>query len=73
MDNEKLKKSPACLGVCGKSHRRFRTSGLRVVLKARQHLVISFDRFTLMPHSLEEYSMAAGPDSYSLDDAALLV
>lgn len=72
MDNEKLKKSPACLHVCGKSCRSFRTSGLMVVLKARQCLVFGFDRYILMPYSLEGYSMAAGSESYPLDDAALL-
>lgn len=68
-----MKKSLACLGACGKSCRRFRTSGLMVMLKARQCLVVGFDRCILMPHFLEKYSMAAGPESYPLDDAVLLV
>lgn len=43
-----------------------------VVLKARQCLVFGFDRYILMPYSLEGYSMAAVSESYPLDDAALL-
>jgi len=34
------------------------------MLKVRQRLVVGFDRYILMLHSLEEYNMVAGLESY---------